>query len=222
MAVMTPGPWSPPLCPACSAPQWEYRLHAVFPVRRRVRSFFPLSMGAPMTRAHRSRACVGWPVSGIACCNMSIVVRGVRPHVDAGRVSAARPVSASAAAGGLRLADDVKRLLERAEHVLLEESDVDVERLLAPVLPLRPGEVGEEVLDEGTLDRRPPPAALGASQQALGTGDPRVGARLAHLRTARDVQAGGAHLLALEVLQQLRLRECPPLEVHQVLGPAGE
>src|SRR5262252_11059209 len=130
---------------------------------------------------------------------MSIVARGVRPHVDAGRVSAARPVSASAAAGGLRLADDVKCLLERAEQVLLEESDVDVERLLAPVLPFRLDEVGEEVLDEGTLDRRPPPAALGAGQEALGAGDPRVGARLADLRTARDVQAGGAHLLALEV-----------------------
>ena len=57
---------------------------------------------------------------------MSIVVRGARLHVDAGWVSAARPVSASAAAVGLKLVDDVKRLLERAEHVLLEESDVDV------------------------------------------------------------------------------------------------
>src|SRR5262249_11742495 len=156
------------------------------------------------------------------CFAMSIVVQGVRPYVDTRRVSAARPVSADAAAVGLKLVDDVKRLLERAEHVLLEESDVDIKRLLTPVLPFRPDEVGEEVLNEGTLDRRPPPAALGAGQEALGAGNPRVGARLAHLRAARDVQAGGAHLLALEVLQQLRLRECPPLEVHQVLGPAGE
>src|SRR6185295_912809 len=113
---------------------------------------------------------------------MSIVVRGARPYVDAGRIAAVRPIGAAAV--GLQLVDDVKRLLERAEHVLLEESDVDVERLLAPVLPFRPDEVGEEVLDEGTLDRRPPPAALGAGQEALSAGDPRVGARLAHLRAA--------------------------------------
>src|SRR5262249_37931809 len=105
--------------------------------------------------------------------------------VDVWQISVARPISAAAV--GLRLVDDVKRLLERAEHVLLEESNVDVERLLAPVLPFRPGEVGEEVLDEGTLDRRPPPAALSAGQKALGTGDPRVSARLTHLRAARDV-----------------------------------
>src|SRR4030095_2652868 len=169
-------------------------------------------MWAMMTRAYRSRTCVCWPFSGIACFAMSIVVGGARPHVDVWQVSAARPVSAAAV--GLRLVDDVKRLLERAEHVLLEESNVDIERLLAPVLPFRPDEVGEEVLDEGTLDRRPPPAALGAGQETLSAGDPLVGTRLAHLRAARDVQAGGAHLLALEVLQQLRLRECPPLEVH--------
>ena len=57
---------------------------------------------------------------------MSIVVRGARLHVDAGRVSAAQPVSAAAAVE-LKLVDDVKCLLERAEQVLLEESDVDVE-----------------------------------------------------------------------------------------------
>jgi hypothetical protein len=50
---------------------------------------------------------------------MSIVVRGARPHVDARGVSAARPVSAGAAAVGLKLADDVKHLLERAEHVVV-------------------------------------------------------------------------------------------------------
>ncbi len=61
------------------------------------------------------------------CFAMSIVVRGARPHMDAGRVSVARPVSAGTAAVGLKLVDDVKRLLERAERVLLEESDVDVE-----------------------------------------------------------------------------------------------
>ena len=149
-------------------------------------------------------------------------VRTWTPGGSRRRGPSARSVSAGAAAVELKLVDDVQRLLERAEHVLLEESDVDVERLLAPVLPFRPDEVGEKVLDEGTLDRRPPPAALGVGQEALGAGDPRVGARLAHLWAARDVQAGGAHLLALEVLQQLRLRECPPLEVHQVLGPAGE
>src|SRR5262245_64841294 len=97
---------------------------------------------------------------------MSIVVRGARLHVDTGRVSAAWPVSAAAV--GLKLVDDVDRLLKRAEHVLLEESDVDVERLLAPVLPFRLDEVGEEVLDESTLDRHPLPAALGAGQEALG------------------------------------------------------
>ena len=108
---------------------------------------------------------------------MSIVVRGARPHVDSGRVSAARPVSATAAAVGLKLVDDIKRLLERAKHVLLEESDVDVERLLAPVLPFRPDEVGEEVLDEGTLDRRP--------HRPLSARAKRLSARVIHV-SARD------------------------------------
>src|SRR4029453_10822879 len=108
---------------------------------------------------------------------MPIVVRGARPPVDARRVSAVRPISAGAAAVGLKLVDDVKRLLERAEHVLLEEADVDVERFLAPVLPFRPDEVGEEILYEGTLDRGPLPAALGGGQQALGPGGPLCTAR---------------------------------------------
>src|SRR5437899_9175935 len=50
------------------------------------------------------------------CFVMSVVVRGARPHVDTGRVSAAWSVSAAAV--GLKLVDDVKRLLERAEHIL--------------------------------------------------------------------------------------------------------
>ena len=142
---------------------------------------------------------------------MSIVVRGARLHVDARRVLAARPVSAGAAAVGVKLVDDVQCLLERAEHVLLEESDVDVERLLAPVLPFRLDEVREEVLDEilSTSVRRRPLSARAK----------RLSARVIHV-SARDWLTFGrpeTYRLVVPIFSPLKyFSSCASVSVHRL------